>query len=520
VNPARLNRERRMEVCMQCHLETTSFPLPRSILKYGRAPFSYRPGEPLADFELFFDKADAGPTEDRFQIVNSVYRLRMSACFLKSGTLECSTCHDPHDTPRGEPAAQHYNGVCLECHASGIRALVASGRHAGAGDCVGCHMPKRRTGDVVHAVLTDHYIQRKKPQRDLLAEIPEPHEPEIFYRGEVAPYPRPLPPGTENELYLALAQVRENSNVERGMERFRTQLQAHPDAAPEFSIELADAWLARGRPSDAIPLYQQAVRRKSDSLAGLIGLGDATEKASLLAAAADAFQRAARLYPGESAAWRKLGQVRAQQAQRTEALAALEKSTELDGEVPETHYALGTLWSQPGGNLERAEASFREAIRLQPDYAPAHMNLAILLFRRMQNGEADYEFAYAIRARPGYALGHFNYGLMLASLQRVDDARAQFEATLDADPKYAEAHQELGKLEEQSGRLDDAMREYGEAVRLQPGLSRSQLGLGAALARRGNRAEARAHLTLAASSSDAAVRDSARRLLNTLNDAR
>jgi hypothetical protein len=36
VNPARLSADRQLEVCMQCHLETTSFPFPHSILKEGR----------------------------------------------------------------------------------------------------------------------------------------------------------------------------------------------------------------------------------------------------------------------------------------------------------------------------------------------------------------------------------------------------------------------------------------------------------------------------------------------------
>ena len=95
VNPARLDPARQMEVCMQCHLETTSFPFPQSIRKYDREPFSYQAGEPLADFMLFFDHGPAN--QDRFQIVSSVYRLRMSECFLKSGgKLLCTTCHNPH----------------------------------------------------------------------------------------------------------------------------------------------------------------------------------------------------------------------------------------------------------------------------------------------------------------------------------------------------------------------------------------------------------------------------------------
>ena len=63
VNPARLTPEREMEVCMQCHLETTSRLLPHSIQRLGRGPFSYVPGQPLGDFRLSFDRPP-GRNED------------------------------------------------------------------------------------------------------------------------------------------------------------------------------------------------------------------------------------------------------------------------------------------------------------------------------------------------------------------------------------------------------------------------------------------------------------------------
>ena len=52
VNPALLSPERQSEVCLQCHLETTSSRLPASLLRIGRGIFSYRPGEPFGDFML------------------------------------------------------------------------------------------------------------------------------------------------------------------------------------------------------------------------------------------------------------------------------------------------------------------------------------------------------------------------------------------------------------------------------------------------------------------------------------
>src|SRR5260370_10165770 len=41
VNPSRLSAERQMEICMVCHLETTSFPLPTATQRYARGPFSF-----------------------------------------------------------------------------------------------------------------------------------------------------------------------------------------------------------------------------------------------------------------------------------------------------------------------------------------------------------------------------------------------------------------------------------------------------------------------------------------------
>jgi hypothetical protein len=83
VNPGRLSPDRQMEVCMQCHLETTSLQLPNEIRRFNRAPFSYVAGQPLGDFALFFDHAPRTGHDDDFEIAHSAYRLRKSSCFLE-----------------------------------------------------------------------------------------------------------------------------------------------------------------------------------------------------------------------------------------------------------------------------------------------------------------------------------------------------------------------------------------------------------------------------------------------------
>lgn len=377
---------------MQCHLETTSFPFPHSIVKYGRHPFSYQPGERLGDFMLFFDH----PEEDRFQIVSSAYRLRMSQCFLKSGgSLQCTTCHDPH----AATSTAQVESACLKCHAA------LNPEHRARTGCAGCHMPKRRTADVVHVVMTDHYIRRRPPPIDPSKEIAEPHEPEILYRGEVLPYYTPA-----EEPYLSLAQILEGNNRERGMPRLAAALR-NRGARPEFYVELGD--------------YESALKLQPDFVPALIGLGTVSS-----------LERATAVAPRSALAWQRLGEENSKLHRTREAIAALEKSIAIDPEVPETHFALAIVLAQQANDPERAEAEFREAIRLRPDDSPSHMNLAILLFPRNRVDESEYHFQRALRYRPDYALGHLNYGLMLQARGRRSEAEEHLrKAAANGDPK-------------------------------------------------------------------------------------
>ena len=84
VNPARLSTGRRMEVCLQCHLETTSGRIPSAIVRFNRGPFSFVPGEALSNFLIAFDHAPGTGHDAKFEVVGSAYRLRQSRCFRES----------------------------------------------------------------------------------------------------------------------------------------------------------------------------------------------------------------------------------------------------------------------------------------------------------------------------------------------------------------------------------------------------------------------------------------------------
>ncbi|MEX2260976.1 MAG: tetratricopeptide repeat protein [Bryobacteraceae bacterium] len=475
LNPSRLSPERQIEVCMQCHLETTSFPLPNSIPRYDRGAFSYKPAEPLSDFILHFDHGPGAGREEKYEIVNSVYRLRKSACFIKSGgKLLCTTCHNPHDIPRGERAVEHYVSVCRQCHQP----------HTSEPDCLTCHMPKRRTEDVVHAVMTDHLITRRKPAGDLLAPLAERQEKESRnpYRGEVTLYyPKTLPEGPERDLYLAAAQVVQRSNLKAGIPQLTSAIEKHKPASPVFYFQLAQAHLAENQTSRAIAWYEEALAKDPNFLPALRSLGAALIGQGQLAQAMEVLERATSSHANDSNLWHQLARACQQSGRLSDAAAAARRATQLEPELADAHNTLGGILAG-AGDRAGSEAAFREAIRQRPDYAEARFNLAALLAATDRLREAEHHAGIAVRSAP----------------------------------QTAGARELLGNLLAVRGAWGEAIGHYREAVRLQPGFARAHLGLGTALAATGNFAEARQHLTRAAAASDAAIQQEARELLGRL----
>jgi predicted CXXCH cytochrome family protein len=517
VNPARLSPSLQMDVCMQCHLEPTSSAIPSLIRRFNRGPFSFLPGEPLQSFLLAFDHAPGTGHEDKFEIVGSgAYRLRQSQCFLKSnaanGTkpLTCLTCHDPHRAPRGEAAMQHYNDACRQCHAASLNAKVSAGTHPVSGECVTCHMPKRRTDDVVHAMMTDHLIQRRPPARDLLAELSERHPSDAEeYHGEVVPYyPNPLPRTDENLLYRAVAQVAMRNNLQPGVaDLARETARVRPGNA-EFWMVLGDAWQTSGEPQKAVAAYEQALRLRPDFPRGLLNLAEVLKRAGQLPRAEETLKRALAVAPSNAAAWLQSGAIDFALGRFEVTVAKMEKAIALDPELPEEHTTLAQILLATG-QTDRASAALQEALRIDPYDGTAYNLRGRALAAKGELAESLYNFEKATRLRPGYAPHLYDYGLALLSVNRFDEAQAAAEAALEADPNMAEAHELLGGLLAQRRQLPGAAREYGEALRLRPDFDRAHLDLATVLAAQGDMPGAIQHLRTAAKGRDPRVAQAA-----------
>jgi tetratricopeptide (TPR) repeat protein len=516
LNPARLTPDRQMEVCMQCHLETTSFPLPNALQRYERPAFSYNPSEPLSNFLVFFDHAPEAGRGDKFEFVSAAYRLRKSQCFLRSeGKLTCITCHNPH-----EPAAgQDYNAICVKCHqnlsTSGLPAAIsglpAAGAHPDGRNCVGCHMPRRRTEDVVHAAVADHFIQRKLPPGDPLASLAERRD---NYRGKVVHYyPATLSDDKgANDLLLAVAQVIQQSNLSEGITQLRAALDRTPNARAEYYLELAEAFQNDKRPGEALLYYREAVRRDPDLLFGWQKLAAALRRAGQPEESLAALRKAAQINPESSFTWREQGLALQAMGRPREAVAALQKAILIDPDMSEAWNNLGAIRSQSGDPAE-AQKAFEEALRIQPELADAHANLATLFSLNGRLPAALEHFKRALELRPADAPTRYGYAMALGRSHLVDEARQQLELSLREDPGFGDSHQLLADLLAAQGQTQAALVHYREAVRLMPDSQSARLGLASALLESGDRAAAVTHLQKAAAGPDRTMRDQAAAML-------
>jgi tetratricopeptide (TPR) repeat protein len=483
VNPARLNSKLRMEVCLQCHLETTSGRIPATITRFGRGPFSFIPGQALEAFALHFDHAPGTGHDDKFEIVGaSAYRLRQSQCFLKSaGKLTCDTCHNPHSIPRGAEAVAHYSSVCRQCHAvkqgniAPIGSLIAAGKHPAAADCAGCHMPKRRPEDTPGLVMTDHLIQRR-PAGNLVAPFRE-RPPEEYKGAIVAYYPSPMPPTPENALYLAVAQVGLKNNLKAGLPQLEREIARQKPKEGQFYIVLGDALQSAGRPKEAVAAYEQALRLKPRSLRALRSLAGALSAEGQVPRAKQILDRAIQIAPSDPESWYKYGLLDSDAGK-------IEKAIALDPSLPEKSRELGEILLRKG-DIDRAAAALKDALRTDPWDEDAWDLAGRVHSQKGESAEAMFDFERAIRLRPDSGVYRYDSALALARASRFDEAQERVQAALRADDNLAEAHELLGRLFERKGQLPDSVREYRRALELRPDLERVRLRLNTVLRQSG-----------------------------------
>jgi hypothetical protein len=143
LNPAKFERDRRMDLCAWCHAGAGTPVVPS---------FSYLPGEPL---RKYLEVTEPAPNAEIDVHGGQVELLKKSRCF-QSSAMTCLTCHDVH-TVQHDPTA--FSRRCLGCHKPGTAMFPKLG-HQVASNCIECHMPMQDT----NLIVFDSNGKKARPQ--------------------------------------------------------------------------------------------------------------------------------------------------------------------------------------------------------------------------------------------------------------------------------------------------------------------------------------------------------------------
>jgi Flp pilus assembly protein TadD len=131
--------------------------------------------------------------------------------------------------------------------------------------------------------------------------------------------------------------------------------------------------------------------------------------------------------------------------------------------------------------LDDAVHHLRQALRIDPDLAMAHTNLALALEARGDREEAIEHLQQALRIDPDLATAHFNLGKVLDTAGRRDEAIDHFRKAVAIEPTFADVHNDLGIALAKAGRGDEAIDHFRQAVAADPKFFMAHCNLGIAL---------------------------------------
>jgi TolB-like protein/DNA-binding winged helix-turn-helix (wHTH) protein/Tfp pilus assembly protein PilF len=173
------------------------------------------------------------------------------------------------------------------------------------------------------------------------------------------------------------------------------------------------------------------------------------------------------------------------------AKAAAEAALNLDPDLVEAQVSLAFVKSLFEHDWPGAEAGFRRALQLNPNYGPGHQWYGVSLAGAGRLDEAAVELRRAQQVDPQSLTISAVVGWMLYFARDYDKAIEQEQIVLEMDQNFALAHRYLGLAYEQKGMYVEAISEFQKAKSLSGARPLDSGSLGHAYAQAGKTAEAR-----------------------------
>jgi tetratricopeptide (TPR) repeat protein len=294
----------------------------------------------------------------------------------------------------------------------------------------------------------------------------------------------------DSRVRAALVAALEQWSVATADAAERRRLDEVLQAAEPQATAFRQQWRAAEQRRDGPALARLARELAPESLpaSDLVILARALGDAKEWAAAERLLRAGQQRFPGDFWLNHDLGMVLKNQrpARAEEAARHLTAALALRSDSPGVFLNLGNALNAKG-DVEGAVRCYQAALRIDPNYAPAHDALGIALNAKGDAEGAIREYRLALDLDPKLASAHSNLGGALLAKGDTEGAIREQRLALELDRNFARAHNNLGfALYQGKKAMEGAIREYRLALELDPHFAVARNNLAIALRAKGD----------------------------------
>ncbi len=166
-----------------------------------------------------------------------------------------------------------------------------------------------------------------------------------------------------------------------------------------------------------------------------------------------------------------------QAGQLDQAEALYRQILESDPTHAEATHHLGILAYQHG-KADEALKLYQEAIRLDPSIVNIYTNLGLILWEQGRYPEAILQYEKALALKPDFANAYNGLGNVFLALNENEKAIGYFQKAVERNPQFTEAYNNWGNALFNLGQITEATRLYQKALTINPGFTQAVNNLG------------------------------------------
>ena len=243
----------------------------------------------------------------------------------------------------------------------------------------------------------------------------------------------------------------------------------------------------QNRPAEAEQKLTHVIRLVPNFALAHENLADALLVQGKFEEAAQSLKTAIRHNPASEGANRKLGELLARIGRGGEADEVFQQSLESN---PDRNALVEAMELNRRGETPKAEKIYRDLLRRNPDNVDALRLMGTLSARKENYNDAEAFFRRAVDLAPDFWLAWINLGVALNEQQKFDTAETAYKHALEIRPGSVYTLEKLGANSMFDGRHDDAIHWLDAALERDPAHFPSLLCLGHVLKTIGRQKEA------------------------------